>query len=105
MLQEDDFSLIDDEEGSISSIVSEVNITRELELFRQQWYDEIHGQAERSSDVDTRSKVHQLVVSSEPSDEDQVMLLIIIIILIIGNNNNKTAETFGKTGTAGWHPL
>lgn len=72
---EDDFSLIDDEEGSISSIVSEVNITRELELFRQQWYDEIHGQAERSSDVDTRSKVHQLVVSSEPSDEDQARYL------------------------------
>ena len=72
-MQEDDFALLDDEEGSNSSIVSEADITRELELFRQQWYDEIRGQTERSSDGGTRSKVHQLVVTTEPSDEDQVM--------------------------------
>ena len=73
-LQEDDFALVDDEESSSSSIVNEADITRELELFRQQWYDEIHGQAEKSSDAGTRSRVH-LLVTSEPSDEDQVMWL------------------------------
>jgi len=71
-LQEDDFALVDDEECSNSSIVSEADITRELELFRQQWYDEIRAQAEKSSDAGTRSKVRQLVVTSEPSAEDQV---------------------------------
>jgi len=70
--QEDDFTLLDEEDNS-SSIVSEADISRELELFRQQWYDEIHGQAERSDDGGSRSKIHQLVVTSEPSDEDQVM--------------------------------
>ena len=78
-LQEDELALVDDEEGSNSSIVSEADISRELELFRQQWYDEIHGQAEKPSDTGTRSKVRQLVMTSEPSDEDQVMSLIIII--------------------------
>jgi len=71
-LQEDDFALVDDEECSSSSIVSEADITRELELFRQQWYDEIHAQAERSSDATTKGRVHPVVVTSEPSDEDQV---------------------------------
>ena len=72
---------MDDEEGS-SSIVSEVDITRELELFRQQWYHEIRGQTERS-DGGSRSKVHQLVVTSEPSDEDQVIIISVIIIIIV----------------------
>ena len=81
-MQEDDLSLVD-EEGSNSSIVSEADITRELELFRQQWYDEIHGQPEKSSDAGTRSKVHQLVVTSEPSDEDQVIKLTMIMLIII----------------------
>jgi len=85
-LQEDDFALVDDEEGSNSSIVNEADITRELELFRQQWYDEIHGQAEKSSDAGTRSKVHQLVVTSEPSDEDQV-------IIEYNNNINDRVRT------------
>jgi len=83
-LQEDDFALVDDEEGSSSSIVTEADITRELELFRQQWYDEIHGQAEKSSDAGTRSRV-QLLVTSEPSDEDQVMWL----VTVISDNKNK----------------
>jgi len=64
---------VDNEEESSSSFVSEADISRELELFRQQWYDEIHAQTEKSPDAATRSsKVHQLVVTSEPSDEDQV---------------------------------
>jgi len=71
-LQDDDFALVDDDECSSSNLVSEADITRELELFRQQWYDEIHAQAEKSSDAGTRSKVRQLVVNNEPSDEDQV---------------------------------
>jgi len=71
-LQEDEFALVDDEECSNRSIVSEADITRELELFRQQWYNEIRAQAEKSSDASTRSKVCQLVVTREPSDEDQV---------------------------------
>jgi len=74
-LQEDDFALFDDEDNSNSSIVNEADITRELELFRQQWYDEIRGQVERPSDGNggsSRNKVHQLVVTSEPSNEDQV---------------------------------
>ena len=70
--QEDDFALLDDEECNNSSIVSEADITRELELFRQQWFDEIRAQAEKSSDVGNRSKVCQLAVITEPSDEDQV---------------------------------
>ena len=75
-VQEDEFAqFVDNEEGSSSSFVSEADISRELELFRRQWYDEIHAQAtEKSSDAASRSsKVHhQLVVTSEPSDEDQV---------------------------------
>jgi len=71
-LQDDDFALVDDEECSNSSTVTEADITRELELFRQQWYDEIRAQVEKSSDAGNRSKIRQLVVSSEPSDEDQV---------------------------------
>jgi len=83
-LQEDDFAFVDDEDCSSSSIVSEADISRELELFRQQWYDEIHQQSERSSDAGgTRSKVHQLVVTSEPSDEDQVISQIIVVLIII----------------------
>jgi len=73
-MQDDEFALADDEEFSSgsSSVVNNVDISRELEQFRQQWYDEIRMQAEKSTDAAIRSKVHQLV--HEPTDEDQVIL-------------------------------